>query len=85
MEWDTKVAGLPLGAVTVSDDLIFTTLVSGELVALNRSTGAVVREQRLPAATNSPIAVTSNAILVPAGGPGTAADDNAQLVAYSVP
>ena len=85
VEWDTKVASLPLGAVTVSDDLIFTTLVSGELVALNRSTGAIVREQRLPAATNSPIAVTSNAVLVPAGGPGTAADDNAQLVAYSVP
>jgi outer membrane protein assembly factor BamB len=85
VEWDTKVASLPLGAVTVSNDLIFTTLVSGELVALNRSTGAIVHEQKLPAATNSPIAVTSNAVLVPAGGPGTAADDNAQLVAYSIP
>jgi outer membrane protein assembly factor BamB len=85
VEWDTKVASLPLGAVTVSNDLIFTTLESGELIALNRSTGAIVHEQKLPATTNSPIAVTSNAVLVPAGGPGTASNDNAQLVAYSVP
>ena len=85
VEWDTKVASLPLGAVTVSNDLIFTTLVSGELIALNRSTGAIVYQQALPAKTNSPIAVTGNAVIVPAGGPGTAANDNAQLVAYSIP
>jgi outer membrane protein assembly factor BamB len=85
VEWDTKVSSLPLGATTVSGNLVFTTLVSGELIALNRSTGAIVYQQQLPAATNSPIAVTSNTVLVPAGGPGTAATDNAQLVAYSLP
>jgi alcohol dehydrogenase (cytochrome c) len=84
VEWDTKVASLPLGAATVSNDLVFTTVENGELIALNRSTGAIVHEQKLPAATNSPIAVTGNAVLVPAGGPGTASNDNAQLVAYSV-
>ncbi|MGH3280459.1 MAG: PQQ-binding-like beta-propeller repeat protein [Trebonia sp.] len=85
VEWDTKVPSLPLGATTVSNDLLFTTLLNGELIALNRSTGAIVYRQKLPATTNSPIAITSNGILVPAGGPGKSANDNAQLVAYSIP
>jgi outer membrane protein assembly factor BamB len=89
VEWDTKVSGVPLGAATVSNDLVFTTLENGELIALNRSTGALVYQQKLPATTNSPIAVTSNAILVPAGGPVTSAKrtggGNPQLVAYTIP
>jgi outer membrane protein assembly factor BamB len=88
VEWDTKVSSLPLGAATVSNDLVFTTLENGELIALNRSTGAIVYQQKLPATTNSPIAITSNAILVPAGGPVTSAKPtggNPQLVAYTVP
>jgi alcohol dehydrogenase (cytochrome c) len=88
VEWDTKVSSLPLGAATVSNDLVFTTLENGELIALNRSTGAIVYQQKLPATTNSPIAVTSNAILVPAGSPVTSAKPtggNPQLVAYTVP
>jgi alcohol dehydrogenase (cytochrome c) len=38
VEWDTKVADLPLGAATVSNDLVFTTLFHGVLIALNRTT-----------------------------------------------
>lgn len=87
VEWDTRVPNLPLGAATVSNDLVFTTLYNGELLALNRSTGAVVYQQKLPTSTNSPIAVTGNAILVPAGGPVTSAKGGGspQLVAYTVP
>src|SRR5258708_28495801 len=88
VEWDTKVASLPLGAATVSDDLVFTTLYNGELLALNRSTGAIVNQQKLPTSANAPITITSNAILVPAGGPVTSAKGGGgrpQLVAYTVP
>jgi alcohol dehydrogenase (cytochrome c) len=87
VEWDTKVASLPLGAATVSNDLVFTTLYNGELVALNRSTGAIVYRKTLPTSTNSPIAVTSNAVLVPAGAPETSAKGGGtpQLVAYTLP
>jgi alcohol dehydrogenase (cytochrome c) len=88
VEWDTKVPTLPLGAATVANDLVFTTLYSGELIALNRSTGAIVYRQKLPTSTNSPIAVTGNAVLVPAGGPLTSAKGGGgspQLVAYSIP
>jgi hypothetical protein len=41
VEWDTKVPDLPVGAATVSNDLVFTTLYHGVPVALNRSTGAI--------------------------------------------
>ena len=88
VEWDTKVPMLPLGAATVSNDLVFTTLYNGELIALNRSTGAIVYRKVLPDSTNSPIAVAGNTVLVPAGGPATSAKGGSgspQLVAYTVP
>jgi len=89
VEWDTKVPSLPLGAATVSNDLVFTTLYSGALIALNRGTGAIVYQHRLPAATNSPIAVFGNTVLVPVGGrqtaSGTSSSGKPQLVAYAVP
>ena len=85
VEWDTKVSTLPLGATTVSNDLVFTTLENGTLLALNRATGAIVYQHKLPTSTNSPIAIAGNAVLVPAGGPKTAgASGSPQLVAYTV-
>jgi alcohol dehydrogenase (cytochrome c) len=86
VEWDTKVSTLPLGAATVSNDLVFTTLYSGVLIALDRDTGAIVYQHQLPTSTNAPIAVFGNTILVPAGGPKTqSGGGNPQLVAYTVP
>jgi alcohol dehydrogenase (cytochrome c) len=86
VEWDTKVDTLPLGAATVSNDLVITTLYNGELIALNRDTGAIVYQHQLPTSTNAPIAVFGNTILVPAGGPKTLhGGGNPQLVAYTVP
>jgi alcohol dehydrogenase (cytochrome c) len=87
VEWDTKLADMPLGAATVSNDLVFTTLYNGVLIALNRHTGAVVYRHQLPTSANSPIAIAGNAVIVPAGGPKTATGGggNPQVVAYSVP
>jgi alcohol dehydrogenase (cytochrome c) len=87
VEWDTKVPAMPLGATTVSNDLVLTTLYNGVLIALNRGTGAVVYRHRLPASANAPIAVAGNAVLVPAGGPSIlgATGGPPQLVAYTVP
>jgi outer membrane protein assembly factor BamB len=87
VEWDTTVSSLPLGAVTVSNDLVFTTLWNGTLIALNRTTGAIVYRQALPTSTNAPLAVFGNTVLVPAGGPQTSASGGGgkpQLVAYTV-
>ncbi len=87
VQWDTRVSDLPLGAATVSNDLVFTTLAKGTLIALNRSTGAIVFRQRLPASTNAPIAIAGNTVLVPDSAlhdPGSAGGP-AQLVAYTAP
>ena len=86
VEWDTRVPTLPLGAATVSNDLVFTTLYNGTLLALNRATGAIVYQHKLPTSTNSPIAIADNTVLVPAGGPETASKGGGspQLVAYTV-
>jgi outer membrane protein assembly factor BamB len=90
VEWDTKVPQLPLGAATVSNDLVFTTLYNGELIALNRSTGAIIYRRQLPTSTNSPIAIAGNTLIVPAGSPLTRAivrggGAHPQIVAYAVP
>ncbi len=87
VEWDTKVSTFPLGAATVANNLVFTTLYNGELLALNRLTGAIVYRLKLPTSTNAPIAVFGNTVLVPAGGPVASATvkGNPQLVAYTVP
>ena len=69
VEWDTKFSQMPLGGATVSNDLVFTTLYDGELVALDRSSGAVIYEHRLPTSANSTIAIAGNMVLVPAGAP----------------
>ena len=87
VEWDTKVPAYPLGAVTVSNDLIFTALYTGVLIALDRTTGAIVYEHKLPTSANAPIAIAGNSILVPAGGPSVygPTGGSPQLVAYTVP
>ncbi len=86
VEWDRKVAQLPLGTVTVSNDLVLTTLYNGVLIALNRKTGAIVYRHELPTSTNSPIAVAGNTVIIPAGGPITRTRrGHPQIVAYMVP
>ena len=87
IEWDTKVPAMPLGATTVSNDLVFTTLYNGVLIALNRNTGAIVYQHKLPTSANAPIAIAGNAILVPVGGPSLYGPKGGspQLVVYTVP
>jgi len=86
VEWDRKVPQLPLGSVTVSRDLVFTTLYDGVLIALDRTTGATVYRRKLPTSANSPIAIAGNDVIVPAGGPVTKAGAGIpQIVAYRLP
>jgi alcohol dehydrogenase (cytochrome c) len=88
VEWDTRVPNLPLGAATVSNDLVFTTLLTGELIALDASTGAVVYRQKLPVSSNAPIAIAGNTVIVPAGAlklGSKAKRGRPQVVAYRVP
>jgi len=73
---------------TLSNDLVFTDLYNGMLMAFNRSTGEIVYRHQLPTSANAPIAVFGNTVLVPAGGPETpppGPSGHPRLVAYTVP
>ena len=86
VEWDTKVGTMPLGAATVVNNLVFTALYTGQLIAVNRATGAIVYSKSLPTTVNAPLAIAGNTVLVAAGGPGTGkTGGNPQLVAYTLP
>jgi alcohol dehydrogenase (cytochrome c) len=86
VEWSTTVAGLPTGATTVSNNLIFTTLFEGQLEALNSSSGAVVFTAQLPRTTNATIAIAGNTIIIPVGAPKNATKKGpSQIVAYRLP
>jgi alcohol dehydrogenase (cytochrome c) len=85
VRWETKLNGLPFGAATVSNDLVLTTLYSGILVAINRETGALVYQHKLPTSTDAPIAIAGGTLLLPAGGPtAETSGGHPQLVAYTV-
>jgi glucose dehydrogenase len=87
VEWDTKLSQMALGATTVSNDLVFTTLYNGVLIALDRSTGAIVYRHNVPTSTNAPVTIAGNAVLVAAGGPTLfgVTGGRPELVAYTAP
>jgi alcohol dehydrogenase (cytochrome c) len=86
VRWDTKVSQMPLGAATIANDLVFTTLYNGQLIALDRTTGEIVYHRQLPTSTNSPIAIAGNTVIIPAGGPKTSSGGGGdpQIVAYTM-
>jgi alcohol dehydrogenase (cytochrome c) len=87
VQWDDKVSKLPLGAATVVNNLLITTLYTGQLLAINRATGAIVYKLTLPTTTNSALAIAGNTIIVPLGGlkSGKGQGGSPQIVAYRLP
>jgi outer membrane protein assembly factor BamB len=65
--WDTKVPGDPLGAATVVNDLVLTSLLDGTLVALDRATGTIVWQTKAPGGINGWMAVAGDLLVVPVG------------------
>jgi alcohol dehydrogenase (cytochrome c) len=81
--WNTKLPSSPYGAATVTNDLVFTTLFNGKLIALNRSTGQIVWQQQLTADTNSPVAIDGDNLVTAASFP-SGKGQVAELVDYSL-
>jgi alcohol dehydrogenase (cytochrome c) len=77
--WSRKVAGDPLGGVTVVGDLLLVPLADGTLLGLDRATGKVVWHDKLPGGTNGQPAVSGDLAIFPVGSA-----DPPQLVAYRV-
>ena len=84
VQWDRKVKSLPVGAATVSNDLLFTTLFGGTLLAIDRDTGKIAYTRKLPTTTNAPIAIAGRTVIVPAGDAGKRRSVNPQVVAYKL-
>jgi outer membrane protein assembly factor BamB len=83
VQWDDKVSHLPLGAATVVNNLLITTLYTGQLLAINRATGAIVMRMALATTTNSALAIAGNTIIVPEGGLKSGSRGGSpQIVAY---
>jgi outer membrane protein assembly factor BamB len=69
IKWQHQFKSSPYGAAAVSNDLVWTTTFDGTIWALNKNTGAVVWSKKLPAGTNSPVAIDGDTVLVGAGLP----------------
>ena len=71
VEWDTKVPAYPLGRRHRLRQPRLHHPVHGRpgRCRLDRATGAIVYQRKLPTSANAPIAIAGNSLLVPAGGP----------------
>jgi outer membrane protein assembly factor BamB len=69
--WATPLPQLALGGATVSNDLVWTTTFTGELIALSRQNGSIVWTAQLPAGSNAPLAIVGNTLFAGAGIPLT--------------
>jgi outer membrane protein assembly factor BamB len=79
--WATQLPQLPFGGATVSNDLVWTTTFTGELLALSRQDGSIVWTAQLPAGSNATLAIVGNTLLAGAGIPLTATQ-HPVVVAY---
>lgn len=69
VDWSIKLDSMPFGAATVSNDLVFTTLYDGRVVAYSTADGSQVWSATLPAGTNSPLAIAGDRLVTAAGLP----------------
>jgi len=69
--WATHLPQLLFGGATISNDLVWTTTFTGELLALSRRNGAVVWTAQLPAGSNATLAIVGKTLLAGAGIPLT--------------
>lgn len=79
--WTTALPQMPLGGATVSNDLVFTTTFTGEVVAFSRQDGSIVWTAQLPAGANAMLAIVGNMLLAGAGIPLTTSQ-HPVVVAY---
>jgi glucose dehydrogenase len=78
--WSTKVAGDPMGGATVVNDLVITATYQGQLIALDRGTGAIVTTIDVGTGVAGWPAAVGDLLLVPTGTVGRPGS----LIAYRV-
>jgi outer membrane protein assembly factor BamB len=84
VEWDVKLPSAPYGgAATVTNNVVFTTTLSGYLYAFNAATGATLLKTPLSAQANAPVAVDGDYVITGAGLAGTPAEQPL-IIAYKL-
>ena len=83
IKWQHHFAHSPYGGAAVTNDLVFTTTFDGTLWALNKNTGAAVWHKKLPAGSNSTVAIDGDTVLTGAGFP-EGAHQKPTFVAYRI-
>jgi alcohol dehydrogenase (cytochrome c) len=81
VKWSHPLDRSPYGAATVSNDLVFTTTFDGTVHAVHTRTGREVWRAKLPAASNSPVAIHGDTLLA-AGGWPQQPGEKAEIVAF---
>jgi alcohol dehydrogenase (cytochrome c) len=81
--WDHKFAHSAYGAVSVTNDVAFTTTYDGTLWALNTKNGKVLWSKKLSAGTNAPVMISGNSV-VTAGSFPQGKGQTAQIQAFSL-
>jgi len=82
--WQHKFTSSPYGAATLSNDVVWTTTFDGTVWALDANSGYVLWSAKLPAGTNTPVAVGGGAMIT-AGSFPLAKTQKAEIVAYTLP
>jgi outer membrane protein assembly factor BamB len=84
--WRHHFAGLPFGAATVANDVVFVTTYQGYIYALSTRTGRVLWHVQSPGAINGFPAITRRMLIVGTGAPyPPRANAKTVLVAYKLP
>jgi outer membrane protein assembly factor BamB/mono/diheme cytochrome c family protein len=77
--WEEELPGIPFGAATVSNDMVFTTLYDGTVVGVSRKSGQILWEEKLPGGSNSPLVIEGDTLIAINSVPGS---EGPQIVAY---
>jgi alcohol dehydrogenase (cytochrome c) len=67
VDWDTLLPSSPYGAATVTNDVVLTTTLHGDLYALDATTGAILFKTPMSAGSNAQVAVDSDYVVTGAG------------------
>jgi outer membrane protein assembly factor BamB len=79
--WDDKLPSAPFGAAAVTNNVVLTTTFTGHLYAFNATTGAILLDTPLSAATNAAVTIDGDYVIVGSGAV-LSRSQHALIVAY---
>ena len=85
VQWRRNFPSAVYGAATVSNDVVFTSTLSGKVYALSTRDGHTLWSAQAPSGVNGFAAIDGDNLLVGAGAPGSSAKHPTnELIAYSI-